>query len=1253
MRILSVRGENLASLAAPFEVNLEQEPLKGAGLFAITGETGSGKSTLLDAMCLALFGKCPRLTAEGGDESVPDVSGSVHREKDPKSVLTRGAANGYAEVEFVGADGENYVSRWTVRRARGKASGRLQNVERTLTRQRDEQVIESGIKKVDAMVEEKLGLTYEQFRRTVLLAQGDFDAFLKAGDKERAGLLEKVTGTDIYRSISKRVHLNTNEAETALKQLQNQCDAVGLMEPDEREALGNNILENEALRKQREAALASLKVGAQTLERIQKSKELLSQAQDQFVNAQKSHDAQEPQRALHGQLKTVQSLEPLAKREDVSSARRDGALKALEQARQNLSLAAESQTAAEQRHGQEKTAFEELEAQVKSFEPVWETAQQLDDEIRVRDERVAEARSDHQELSSQHQTYQGQLSTKQVQLKEQTEQRQKLKEQLERLKPAQILHDRAGDILSDLDRLEANEATLENLRLETSSYEEKQAELAELKSQLEEELEGLVRQRSESSKELEAARTRLEENDQDALLEEKQNLDRLEGLVSAAERDSRFPVENKRLLQELGQQIEGLNHSQISLADKIRASERKLEECLKLEAEAGERASWANAAKEEVAERLRLTLVEEQPCPVCGSKDHPFTEDSSPEMSTLVAKLLAQREDAERVRVLVQEELSSQRQELFEKKTRLEQLQKEQAQRSVDLARQLEELAEQLSDICKFSGRAKLEGSLSADDVLAKTSRWAEFVSVVEQACERVNTQLASVREQQKTVNTLSGSLNELQGKLSEGDKKVKQKDASLQSVIRTRTELDGKNSVLLSGTADIRSRLSSLLEKAEIDFADPNTDFEELKKHVRDKALEWETCLKHYDLAKAQVQQLEPETAGLRERVLGLETQVKQKQQLLGELSEKLKDTFQKRSTLLDGAKTLDHKRTWKEKFEQLQTAYQNAKDAFNEATQKQAIARINLDNCQNALAAEEKELSVVTTELANAIEPLSLSREEFSQLRAKADQELEQLEHGLKAVDQELESAKEQVRLRSEDLEELNRKDLPQQSLKDLQEIIATKQSEQDALLVTLGSLREQQRADEQARERAAAIMADIEQAQEHFNAWGAVNRVIGSAEGDKFQKLAQAVTLDLLVELANKQLKALKPRYRLLRATGGLGLLVEDLDMGSSPRSARSLSGGERFLISLSLALALSGLEGRQSFVDTLFIDEGFGSLDGDTLDVAIDALEMLQGQGRKVGVISHVEAMKDRIPVQVRVVRQGAGRSRIELTSPASW
>jgi len=163
-----------------------------------------------------------------------------------------------------------------------------------------------------------------------------------------------------------------------------------------------------------------------------------------------------------------------------------------------------------------------------------------------------------------------------------------------------------------------------------------------------------------------------------------------------------------------------------------------------------------------------------------------------------------------------------------------------------------------------------------------------------------------------------------------------------------------------------------------------------------------------------------------------------------------------------------------------------------------------------------------------------------------------------------------------------------------------------------------------------------------------WDAVDEAIGSSSGDKFRRFAQGVTLEHLVHLANAQLATLSPRYRLARsATTDLALHVLDRDMGDQLRATRSLSGGERFLVSLALALALSGLEGRESFVDTLFIDEGFGSLDAETLDLAVDALETLQGRGRKVGVITHVAAMIERIAVQVRVEKRGNGRSVVRV------
>jgi exonuclease SbcC len=162
-----------------------------------------------------------------------------------------------------------------------------------------------------------------------------------------------------------------------------------------------------------------------------------------------------------------------------------------------------------------------------------------------------------------------------------------------------------------------------------------------------------------------------------------------------------------------------------------------------------------------------------------------------------------------------------------------------------------------------------------------------------------------------------------------------------------------------------------------------------------------------------------------------------------------------------------------------------------------------------------------------------------------------------------------------------------------------------------------------------------------------WARVNDLIGSADGKKLRNFAQELTLDVLLCYANRHLEVLARRYRLLRVQGTLGLLVNDDDMGGEVRSTRSLSGGETFLVSLSLALGLASLSSHRVRVESLFIDEGFGSLDADTLAVAMDALDRLHAQGRRVCVISHVQEMTERIAVRIHIQKGTGGKSELVL------
>lgn len=275
MKILSIRLKNLASIEGEFDIDFTTEPLSSAGIYAISGPTGAGKSTILDALCLALYDRTPRFTASSESLYLRDVGDSQINQSDVKNILRRGTGEGFAEVVFLAVNGHRYQSRWLVRRARGKSTGSLQ-AQTIQVIDLDTDVALQGTKtEILNQLVTLVGLTYEQFTRTVLLAQNDFATFLKSRESAKAELLEKLTGTEIYSQISRSVFARSKQAMEEYSQLKSNITLIELLPEEEVEQLKKDKLQQEEERTVAVKQLALLNDRLKVVTSLKTQQELL------------------------------------------------------------------------------------------------------------------------------------------------------------------------------------------------------------------------------------------------------------------------------------------------------------------------------------------------------------------------------------------------------------------------------------------------------------------------------------------------------------------------------------------------------------------------------------------------------------------------------------------------------------------------------------------------------------------------------------------------------------------------------------------------------------------------------------------------------------------------------------------------------------------------------------------------------------------------------------------------------------------
>jgi exonuclease SbcC len=1216
MKILAIRLKNLASLAGEQVIDFTAEPLASAGLFAITGPTGAGKSTILDALCLALFGSTPRLEDVGTQGKVPDGSDEIGN-TDERNLLRRGCGNGFAEVDFVGVDGHRYRARWEVKRAREKVDGRLQASNQSLLDLDRDQLLASGKKReFKELLEARLGMNLAQFTRAVLLAQSEFSAFLKADDNDRGTLLEKLTDTGLYSRLGQAAFEAAKRAREALTALQQQAGGVQPLEPEARQTL-------EAQHQTQLAELKNLQRQLETLKHQRQWLQDLARLQGERDNArQQLADAEDEQKNLADARRILGLFEQLApQRHRFIRERELTPLQA--KVEETLERHAREHTAVQQRLDEleqacraSTEALKAAELTLKIAEPGLANARREEERLSHLSNDLREARGHAEQAETASRTGELKVTQLRQQQEQATTQLATLTEQLARSAELQPVcaawngyRSRLQQAVQIAARLQQGRHELPALEAAAKSAENAQAEarkaLDELQTQIGGET-GLGDQLTQLTAQLEAWR------------EAERELGTLHGLWS---RQQQLANQQRALQSEQSRQQTELDT--LTQAGKLARNERDdAEKTLKVVQALLDRQRLARSAN---VEALRAALVPGEPCSVCGSAEHPW-QDGKALLAAVDQHDEREVEHAQLHLNALDEKLQALRDQHIALTTGI----KQNGQRQAETADELAKLEPQLA---AFPAHAGLTGQPET-----QRQSW-------------LDNRISSLKAEIASASTRQRELLKLQ-----------QHGEALQKAWQSARETCIQTTQTLSGQRDAIARDDARLDEELAEFAGVLPAA--LLARWRDKPAE--TFMQLDGQVETRRQQVDQQTAlagEQQQRQTALDREQLQQQHRLDQhkaCAIRLADLQSReqacRQSLRESLGEQPSAQAWQQ---QLENTIQVARQQQTEIDRQLNEARVELTR----LAGEQQNCSQRRDELL--AERRALSEELDSWRAAHSNLDDATLEQLLQLDDRLLAEARERLRANTEQLaRSRERLDGCEQRLNAHQAgqpdtpnaaLIEQQFTEQQASCDQAEQRSTETRAalldDDRRRNQSQALLEQIANASAENQRWGRIAALIGTSDGGAFRKIAQAYNLDLLVQHANVQLRQLARRYRLKRGGSSLGLLVRDTEMGDELRSVHSLSGGETFLVSLALALGLASMASSKLKIESLFIDEGFGSLDPESLQIAMDALDSLQAQGRKVAVISHVAEMHERIPVQIQVQRQGNGQSGLRIIGAA--
>lgn len=1192
MKILKININNIQSLkGVQPEINFTDGILEHAGLYAITGQTGAGKSTILDAITLALYGKINRY---GND-------------KPSSEIITRNQKEAYAEVTFEVND-IVYLARWAASFNKNNKINATDERKLYEIKNGELEILAEKVSNVNPMIEEIIGLKYEQFTKSILLAQNNFSAFLKAKPDERAEMLSKITGTQIYEEISKKVFEQTKAFETEINNLRATING-NILNEDELNAIAVSFEDKENSIKEIEPKLTRILAEITWLAAVKNTKTEINQHTNslELVKQHFSENLELYQKLDHYNKATLieKDWQAFLNSEKECTKNTENTKKTTDEIEdlntKLVSIAPELESASKKL---EETQKEQLlkkpliESAKITFGAIANTNESL--KQNAQDLKIAKSNFDLnlEDLKAQ--------TSKKAILDTAIEVNQKTIVQYGKYGSWEIEKGAVSLKQQDIEKSqkEIESYTIESLQKRISDYDEKNIGIEKL----------LQNTKNENA----ALKSEVE------LLElQKKDSDTLENL-SKLKDNTKTDLENWKKLSEYFPKLESQNNQLgINSAELITAnlSKETLETAILDRKQSLGILHENKNLKQLLAsfEEHRHNLKEGEDCPLCGSKEHPYTLN----LPEIVSKIDIDDKIKELDCVIKSKE--NEKEEVIKKV----------ASSSQQIINTNATIAEIQEAIAKLKLVLQVEKELKMEDIQATILHLeAEFdfvqvqinkLSELNSNYDRVNKLYSNKTNELNEIHLADTAYQTAKKQIDEKEVNIEGNFAFIKKIFLSFDESFEENDI--AAVSEIGKKLAENLRKLNAEneilkanqteivtvnnaitaFSTKNTSLEESvsKYQKEDEALNTKKGLLENEF-KNQTANFELKSP--QEEESRLQTKVKSEQDSV------IKWKGEKEVTLA----SVKNKHT---DLEQLVAEKLHLDDTFR-------LATAHLDH------------KLIENGFENSTQLLEALNIENSALLTTQKQKFENQRH-------QIEGALNASLLKQE---ELNSNPLTVKSVEDLNVEKVVLEEDKNKMNQEIGQLTEQINNNKKIQEENQLIIDAIKTKNSVFQKWDLLNKTVGSSDGKAFKKFAQDFTLSLLVQHANKHLETMFNRYELFKddASDEMELQIKDNNFFGEIRNINSLSGGETFLVSLSLALGLSDLASKNTKIRSLFIDEGFGSLDPENLNNALDTLELLrQNDDRQIGIISHVEELKKRITTQIQVKKYTSEFSTIEI------